>query len=151
MKSKFLEAFKALSEEGKDLFQINGDTIFIEEIPWEEKTTKSGLVLAGSKRNHDGFDQNRPTLAHVLAVGPGWYNDKGEDVPCNVRPGDIILINSLVVSWLSYFGPLISIEGGARIGRTRDQDVQFFFRGADGYQKAYAIMDKIINKEGNAA
>lgn len=151
MKSKFLSAFQAMAQEGRDAYRLLGDCILLEEIPQEEKKTKSGLVLAGHDRNRDGFDQNRPFLAYVLATGEGYYNDAGEsaeEIPLVCKPGDIVLISAITTKWLSYFGPAISTEG-ARIGLNTAENIQMIFKGQEGYDKVYQILDSKINPQGS--
>ncbi len=146
MKSRYLELFKALAAEKKDLYQLRGDCCFVEEVPFEEKKTKSGIILEGHKRAVDGFDQNRPTLVHILAVGEGYYDEKtDETIPVGVKPGDIVLTGTTSIKWLSYFGPIISAEG-ARIGMIRDEDVQHVYQGEGSYEEIYAFMEAYLNK-----
>ncbi len=51
----------------------------------EEKTTKSGIVLA------DTAEKEKPTRGKIVAVGPGKTNEKGERVPMSVKVGDTVL------------------------------------------------------------
>jgi len=60
------------------------DHIVIEPISQEEKT-KSGIFLPQSA------EKERPEQGKVVAVGPGKTLSSGKLVPCEVKPGDIVL------------------------------------------------------------
>ncbi len=144
MKSKFLSAFQKLQTDGKALCRAIGDVIIVEEAGKPEVTTKSGLILAESTRNADGFGQNRPTLVHVLYTGEGYYDDEtGEEVDLDVKPGDICLTGVQSCKWLSHFGPIISVEG-CRIGLALESDIQFIFRGPDAYAEACKMLESLV-------
>jgi co-chaperonin GroES (HSP10) len=146
IESKYLKQFQRMAAEGKDAYRLNGEFILVEELPFEEKKTKGGIILPGSEKNRDGFGQNRPTLVIVLAIGEGYYDDvTGESVPLDVAPGDIILVGGQSVKWLSYLGPIISAEGAARIGLSTASETQLKFNGAAGYQKVYELLGAEAN------
>ena len=48
-----------------------------------EETTKSGIILAGSAKE-------KPSVAEVVAVGPGGVVD-GNEVVMTVKPGDRVI------------------------------------------------------------
>lgn len=50
-----------------------------------EETTKSGIILTASA-------QEKPSIAEVVAVGPGGNVD-GKDIVMNVKVGDRVLIS----------------------------------------------------------
>lgn len=60
-----------------------------------ERTTAGGIILPETARTSQG---NRPDARWgvVLAVGPGPDTPRGR-VPCSVKPGDRVLVNS----WLN--------------------------------------------------
>ena len=60
-----------------------GDRVWIEPIEREE-TTASGIVLPETAKE-------KPMEGHVLAVGPGVRNEKGDRVPVEVKVGDRVL------------------------------------------------------------
>jgi co-chaperonin GroES (HSP10) len=142
MKSRYLDAVQQALQSNTDTIEIIGDIILVEEVPQEEVKTKSGLIVSGSLKNRDGFEQNRPTMAIVLAVGKGYY-DGDTEIPLNVRPGDIVLLGALSTKWLSYFGPIISAEG-ARIGLAREADIQIIFKGAAGYERLSNALKALV-------
>jgi co-chaperonin GroES (HSP10) len=146
VKSKYLEAFQKLRAEGASLYQLVGGVILVEEAAKPEVTTKSGIILAESTRNHDGFGQNRPTLIHILDVGEGYYDDEtGEAIPVDLQPGDICLTGVQSCKWLSHFGPIVSTEG-ARIGLALESEIQLRFRGPDAYAAACKLLESTIQK-----
>ena len=49
-----------------------------------EETTKSGLVLPD-------MNSEKPTEAHVVAVGPGGYDKNGNKVEMTLKVGDHVL------------------------------------------------------------
>jgi chaperonin GroES len=60
-----------------------GDRVWVEPVDREE-TTASGIVLPDTAKE-------KPMEGHVLAVGPGARNDKGERMPVEVKVGDRVL------------------------------------------------------------
>lgn len=144
-KPKYLAAFEKMAAEGKDLYQLQGEFIIVEEFGEEEVKSAGGIIMTASKKNADGFGQNRPTLVRVVAVGEGYYDEETkEDLPLNVKPGDIILVGGQSVKWLSYFGPIISSEG-ARIGISSAAEVQLKFNGQEGYEQVFQLLESASN------
>jgi chaperonin GroES len=62
-----------------------GERVVIKMLESEE-TTKSGIVLPGSAKE-------KPTVAEIVAVGPGGVDDKGREVKMEVKVGDKVLIS----------------------------------------------------------
>ena len=60
-----------------------GDRLVVKPVE-KEATTASGIVLPESAKE-------KPQEAHVLAVGPGNLNDKGERQPLDVSVDDVVL------------------------------------------------------------
>ena len=60
------------------------DRVVIKMVEAEE-TTKSGIILTASA-------QEKPSIAEVVAVGPGGNVD-GKDIVMNVKVGDRVLIS----------------------------------------------------------
>lgn len=50
-----------------------------------EKVTAGGLFVPDDR-------QVKNRYCEVLAVGPGKYNEKGERVPVNIQPGQVVFI-----------------------------------------------------------
>lgn len=60
-----------------------------------EETTKGGIILAGTAKE-------KPTIAEVIAVGPGGTVD-GKTVTMTVKPGDKVIMDK-------YAGTKVSLE-----------------------------------------
>lgn len=60
-----------------------GDKVVVRPVKVEEKT-QSGIVLPGSA-------QEKPHQGEVIAVGSGFYTDKGERIPLEVQVGDRVV------------------------------------------------------------
>ena len=60
------------------------DRVVIKMVEAEE-TTKSGIILAGNAKE-------KPQVAEVVAVGPGWVVD-GKEITMQVKAGDRVLIS----------------------------------------------------------
>jgi len=140
MKSKYLEQFQKL-EGLRDKFELVGDFMLIERMPQEEKKTKSGIVLAPTPGDYKSeLQAEQPVFAHVLAVGEGFYDDEtGEDIDGKAKPGDIILISPMCVTWFKTFGTVIS-EGDALVGVARENDAKMFFKGVEGYTAVFEAL-----------
>ena len=60
-----------------------GDRVVVKMVQPEEETTKSGLILTGSAKE-------KPSVAEIIAVGPGGMVD-GKEVQMNVKVGDRVI------------------------------------------------------------
>lgn len=68
--------------------RLTENKIAVEEI--KQETSIGGIYLPEMGSNVGGVK-----VGTVVAVGPGKYNpQKGERVPCCVKPGDIIMFNT---------------------------------------------------------
>ena len=72
-----------------------GDRVVIKNVEAEE-TTKSGIILTASA-------QEKPSVAEIVAVGPGGNVD-GTEVTMNVKVGDKVLISK-------YAGTEVKVDG----------------------------------------
>jgi len=61
-----------------------GERVLVEPVK-EEEVSKGGIIIPDSARE-------KPQEGKVIAVGTGKIDDKGEKVPFNVKPGDIVLM-----------------------------------------------------------
>ena len=57
-----------------------GDRILVKPAPKEEKTSSGLFISSGA--------QEKPQQGEVIAVGAGKYNDKGERIALDIKPGD---------------------------------------------------------------
>lgn len=72
-----------------------------------EETTKSGILLASSAKE-------KPTIAEVVAVGPGGLVD-GKEVKMTLKSGDRIIIDK-------YAGSNVTVDGEEYV-IVREKDV----------------------------
>ena len=63
-----------------------------------EETTKGGIILTGSAKE-------KPSVAEVIAVGPGGVVD-GKTVTMSVKPGDKVITDK-------YAGTKVTLEDGS--------------------------------------
>lgn len=89
-------------------FEPLGSSVVIDPIDLEEQT-KGGVFLPPGGRVDRSADFRRAT---VVAVGPGNYTDKGERIPLDVKPGDVVLYSHGGSSSLDNIG---GVQTGLRI------------------------------------
>lgn len=139
--SRYLDQFKAMSEEAKDAYELYGDCLLVEKLKEPERKIGS-IILATANGRTDTFGQDRPHFVRVLAIGKGFYDDKtGEDVALSVIPGDIILVGPMAVKYFSMFGDLGAYEPDS-IGITRESEIQLRFKGEEGYGQVFGTLNK---------
>ncbi len=78
-----------------------GNRLVIEPIEQEE-ITAGGIVLPETAKE-------KPQKGHVLAVGPGDRNDKGERVALDVNVGDTVLFAKYSGTEIKYDGKKLLI------------------------------------------
>jgi chaperonin GroES len=71
-------------------WQPMGDSVLIERLEPIERKPGSEIVLTDIK--HTGEMLLRK--GRVLAVGPGKRDEDGDRVPCDVKPGDLVIFNA---------------------------------------------------------
>ena len=62
-----------------------------------EETTKSGIILTAAAKE-------KPSVAEVIAVGPGAYDKNGNLIPMTVKVGDKVLV-------AKYSGTEVKLDG----------------------------------------
>ena len=62
-----------------------------------EETTKSGIILTAAAKE-------KPSVAEVVAVGPGAYDKNGNLIPMTVKVGDKVLV-------AKYTGTEVKLDG----------------------------------------
>ncbi len=73
------------------------DRVVVQVMEQEEKTT-SGIVLPDTA-------QEKPQKGTIVAVGPGKYNEDGDDlIPMPVKKGDVVV-------FAKYAGTEIKLDG----------------------------------------
>jgi co-chaperonin GroES (HSP10) len=91
MESKYLNFFNKLRSVLPGFYQLFGSRILVEVLPEEELKTAGGLIVAKSSSHRTDTEENKFTAAVVIAVGRGYFDDEtGDDVPLDVKPGQVI-------------------------------------------------------------
>lgn len=132
--SKYLSRFHEIPD-----LSLIGDCLLVERVAVEERKTASGLILNAGRgeSSRSQVSSDLPTFVHVLAVGKGYYDDDTkEDVPLDVKPGDIILVGNHSVRWFSDMD--ISDYTQYEIGLTREQEITLKFSGKEDYDRTFA-------------
>ena len=83
-----------------------GDRVVLKAMEAEE-TTKGGIILAPAAKE-------KPSVAEVIAVGPGGFVD-GNEVEMTVEPGDKVITGK-------YSGTQVKIDG-VELTIVRQQDI----------------------------
>lgn len=65
-----------------------GNRVLIEPIP-EEDTSKGGIYIPDNAKE-------KPMKGIVINVGPGYFDNNGNIIPCGVTEGDIVLYNKYI-------------------------------------------------------
>lgn len=132
MESKYLTQFN----NNPHKLPLRGNRVLVEPLPKEEIKTASGIIVAAPKTDHRStLEQNRAELAVVLAVGSGYYDEEGSDVPVDLAPGNVVLINGFGLRAYSDFPGIADYVQDA-IAMIRDNDVHAAWESLEAY-KAY--------------
>lgn len=83
------------------------DRVLVKRLESEEKTA-GGLFIPDAAKE-------KPSKGEVVACGPGKLNEKGERVPMEVKPGDVVL-------FAKYAGTEIKVNGADHI-IMREEDI----------------------------
>lgn len=136
-----LKRFQKLAAEGGKNYELIGDCLIVEKIPDEEIKTSGGIIIQQDKSRQQlgTFADKRPVWVRVLAVGEGFYSEKG-DHPLNVEVGDIALVGQHSTSWFSVFGKLKGYSTET-IGLARESDIQLRFKGEEGFNAAFKLLN----------
>lgn len=140
-KSKHLESFKRLKESGYSPTLI-GNRAIVEEIPDEELKSKSGIILpAGDKNQIDGIQNNRPCFVRVLDVADTAVDHEVTEDDVEVKPGDILLVGGMAISFFSAFCGLVSTTGNQLgIMVLTESNIHMVFKGEEQYEKVATIL-----------
>ncbi len=135
MQSKYYEKFSKLSA---SQLPLRGNRLLVEVFPKEEIKSKGGLIISSDRTSHrTTTEQNRGTLAIVLAAGPGYVNERNdEDVPLEMQVGAIILVSDYGLKYFSQF-PGLNEYTQESIAITRDTEIHAFWPSLEAYL-AYA-------------
>lgn len=149
-KSIFLEFFKQNAERLHKDSQLIGDILIIEKIIFPEAKV-GGIILASSNplHNHRDFTAEQPGFYRVLMVGQGYYDEKGEDIPLEVKPGNIIMTGTMSVKLFTVF-PMLEITDTHMLGMTRYSDVQWKWETEEEFYKFLGDFNQSVKAEVSA-
>ncbi len=137
--STYLERFKRLSDlKG---FQLNGGRILVEILPEPEVKSAGGLILsAPSNKTVGTFEDFKPTMAVVLMTGVGYVNDQGEEIPQDVKVGNIVMLNPMSLRRFSTFPGLVGYTS-LTVALTHESDVQMTFTDVQAFEKYTQVLN----------
>lgn len=143
MESKYLEQFqKLLSPEAKQLYRLMGGRILVELLPAQEIKTSGGLILsAPSNQVKLSAQSQQAVLAIVLMTGEGYVDGEGNDVPMDVKVGNVVMLNDLGLRAYSTFPGVLGYTQST-IALSNEGDVQMLFNSILDYQEYTAILNK---------
>lgn len=108
--------------------------MIVEVLPKEELKSAGGLVLSADTHGHrSSTDENRAELAMVLANGPGYVDDDGNDVPIDIPPGSVVLLSRIGLKLYSQF-PGLAEYTSETIALTRDSEIHCAWPSIDAFQ-----------------
>lgn len=133
-KSVYLNAF---AKAGK-FFTLTGNKILVERLDSGEVKSKGGLILAESPKHVSDLKTQKPLVCLVLAVGEGYTGDDPTEakLPTDVRPGNVVVLNALGVSFYSIV-PGVPSFTDMKLGISSEGDVQMRFDSVEQFE-AYA-------------
>jgi co-chaperonin GroES (HSP10) len=141
VESKYLNKFAKLREAGDRLSTLVGDRITVEVLPKEELKSAGGIVIASDISNvRSSTEENRPTLAIVLEVGAGVFDENGEDVPSLVEPGNIILVSAAGLKLYSQYPGLLDYTANT-IAMTRESEIHRIWPSIEAFQEYKALLN----------
>ncbi len=83
-----------------------GDRIVVKPKDESEATTSSGLVIPDTAKE-------KPQLGEVLAVGPGTWNEDGDErIPLDVSVGDLVVYSKYGGTEIKHEGDELLILSG---------------------------------------
>lgn len=135
-----VEKFQKATEEIKDGMTLVGDVILVEMMP-EPEVKIGSIIAAPSSRNQlDGITSNLPIFVRVLLTGKGYYNEEtGEDVPLDIKPGNIIQVGRQAVDWFGTFGSITrGKESG--VGITRQDAARITFKDEETFNRFFSLI-----------
>ena len=63
-----------------------GDRVLVQSVDDDEQQVKGGIIIPDSAKE-------KPQEAKVIALGTGKKDDDGNDVPFQVKVGDVVLVS----------------------------------------------------------
>lgn len=113
-------------------FIIPGANLLVERLQEEELKSKGGLYL-DTHTEVGTLGGDRLLRVKVVAIGEGFIDKSGNEVPNDSELGDILFIAKHSVKWLTAF-PIEGYQPGT-LGLMSEEATQIRFRGEDSYKK----------------
>jgi len=128
-----LEYAAGFKEAGK-FFKLIGNKLLVERIDVGEIKTKGGLIIGDAHNIRQDLKIQKPHVGVVVAVGEGYFDaDTNSYIPLEVKVGNVVVLNSLGVQYLSVL-PGVAGYAGNKVGITTEGDVQLLFQDEEAFQ-----------------
>jgi co-chaperonin GroES (HSP10) len=119
-------------------FKLFGNKILIERLDLGEVKTAGGIILTEASNKRSDLALQKPHVAIILAVGEGYYDSSTNSyTPLEVKPGNIVLLNSAGVQYYSTLPGAASYSAN-KVGLTTEGDLQMVFENLEAF-KDYAL------------
>lgn len=149
MTSKYLKLITALRSRRPGFYQLFGARVLVEVLPDPEMKTAGGLIIASKTNQLTDTQENKFTAAIVLAVGKGYYDDEGKDVPLQVSVGQVV---EVVRSGLRRYSthPILGSEYVSKGDLATVTENQITGLLADNLGEYWAAIESISELRGNS-
>lgn len=129
--SEYLNKFK----NGSEFFNLLGNKLLVERLDSGEVKTAGGIIVAETSAVRADLRLQKPAICMVLATGNGYYDaDKDEYLPLDVKPGNVVILNTMGIQFYSVLPGSPSYTGNT-VGMTTEADVQIVFKDTEAYNK----------------
>lgn len=135
--SQYLEKFKKL--EGSK-FKLAGGRILVEVLPKAEMKSAGGLIIAAPSSHKGIADMQRAVLGVVLMVGEGYTDNDGNDIPMEVKVGNVVVLNEFGVRYYSDF-PGVKSYTENKLAMTSESEVQVKFESFEELKEFEVLMN----------
>lgn len=128
--SEFLPKF----QKAAGTFKLYGSKVLVERVELGEVKTAGGIILAHSGAKEAQFKMQQPLIAVVLATGQGYFEaDSKTYEPLEVRPGNVVMLNSMGVQFYSTL-PGSTSYNNQKLGLTTESDIQMIFEDMSAFE-----------------
>lgn len=138
IKQIYANKFKNLTKETEKDFTLRQNLMLVEKITLESKT-KSGIVLATNNMLVNGVSANSLDYHVVVKTGEGYEDADGNLDPdlLECKAGNIVVLPTGGVNYLSYFGTAVETENADKIGIARTSDCFMIFKDEAHFKKFF--------------
>ena len=144
MESKYLSQFQKLQvKEAEGIFKLHGSRVLVELLPAQEIKTAGGLILsAHTNQVKLSAQSQQAVLGIVLLTGEGYVDNDGNDVPMDVKVGNVVMLNDMSLRAYSTF-PGLAGYTQSTVALTSESDIQMSFENIEKYEE----YSKLLNQE----